>query len=484
MLCAKNRDPDSLLCSQCLDGYSESVTTDKCIVCDGGHHWEYWVLSLFMALFIVICYMATNRVNAPESSPTALESTWRITWIYKRLQRSSGDITLYGIFQIVIYYEQGISQLLNGSRTSIFLSAVSGIFDVSAQSVSSEFAMTPWCFIDGLNAKQKVLSDLLAPAFIVLIIGTVFIFSRCFIRKQLRVRNQTVDLNSTMISIFLFLIGRVTATLIQLISCQRIGSERVHFYFGNEECYDVTFAVALIILLSIALVFGSVFVYGRRLTAIELADRNLFIYQLTKRYQPRYWYWEYVLFWRRFIIALFAVGLPGDFWRWILEIILMLFITPQVFLRPFASKEMNRAEFIFLGCLCIVNVAGIRSIEQYSSAASTAVAVVLSIMILIPIPVVTLCAMSTIQRAVNTPRGHSVSDMEFDGDREESERVELAAVSPPSLVERAVVSTTRFIQRQISTSSVNEELLLSESDGESEHNSGDVEAGGSESNLQ
>lgn len=483
MLCGANRDPDSTLCSECLDGYSESMTTDECVVCDDGYHWEYRLLSIFMALGITMGYMATNRVKTSACTPTPRENTWKIKWIYKRLQRNHGDITLYGVFQIVVYYEQGISQLLNGCKTDVVLSAVSGIFDISAQTVSSEFALNPWCFVDGMNAKQKILSDLMAPAFIILIIGIVFIFSRCIIRKEIRVRNQTVDLSSTMISIFLFIIGRILIVLFQLISCQTVGSQPVHFYFGYEECYDATFVVALIILISITLVFGSVFVYGKRLTADERADRNRFIYQLTKRYQPQYWYWEYVIFWRRILIALFAVALPGDFSRWILEIILMLFITPQVFLRPFASKEMNRTEFIFLGCLCVVNVAGIQSIGQYSSTASTAVAVVLSIMILIPIPVVLLCLFCTIQEAVtvNTPNGYLVDDMESDNDEDEvEENVELAAVSPSSLVDRAVESTTKFIHRQMSTSSVNDELLLSDSEKKAECSSGDADAGGSQ----
>merc|ERR1719242_1789287 len=70
-----------------------------------------------------------------------------------------------------------------------------------------------------------------------------------------------------------------------LISCTEVGTEWVHFYFGYESGYNTTFFVALSILIAVILIFGSVFLYGRRLTAIELADRKRFIYQLTKRYK-------------------------------------------------------------------------------------------------------------------------------------------------------------------------------------------------------
>ena len=183
-----------------------------------------------------------------------------------------------------------MSQLLSSSKASILLSAVSGIFDLSGQTVARGVSFTPWCFLYDLNAKQKILADLVAPGFIVVLMGFIVIFSKCIIRRDIEMMGKMVNLSSTMISIFLLIIGRILATLFQLISCQSVGSDSVHFYFGYEACYDWTFVVALIILLSITVLFGRFFVYGRKLTAPDLMDRRRFMFELVKRYQPRYWY--------------------------------------------------------------------------------------------------------------------------------------------------------------------------------------------------
>lgn len=59
--------------------------------------------------------------------------------------------------------------------------------------------------------------------------------------------------------------------------------------------------------------FGGVFVHSRKMTDEERADPNTFMFKLCHRFKPEYWYWEYVIFIRRILTALFAVGLVN--WR-------------------------------------------------------------------------------------------------------------------------------------------------------------------------
>ena len=108
-LCAKNRDPESILCSQCLDGYSESVTSKSCHNCRRGDYWQYILLSFVLASSMTTFYIMTNTVKTYQSTTViATGVSGRLKWLYSRLQNSSGDQTLLGLFQISVYYEQVI----------------------------------------------------------------------------------------------------------------------------------------------------------------------------------------------------------------------------------------------------------------------------------------------------------------------------------------------------------------------------------------
>ena len=443
-LCAENRDPNSTLCSKCMDGYSESVSAEICIECGDGYHREYVALSLLMAVFITVFCMGTNTVTHTKLDPTVgscgeFDTTTfmgKTKWFYRRLRSQSGDITLMAILQNSIYYEQGVSQILSTSKSSIFLSTFSAIFDVSAQSVASGMGSDPWCFIGDLDAKQKILTDLLAPAFIILFFAITVTFS-CTICKPIRFCGKTVKLLSTLMTIFLFIVGRGLATLFKIISCQSIGSKFVHFYFGFEAWYGATWIVALLILISIMIIFGAFFVFGRRLTDKQRYDRNTVIYQLTKRFKPEYWFWEYVLFLRRIIIALFAVGIPGEFYEFVFLIILLIFIWIQWKVNPYLSPEANAAEFTLLICLPIVNVAQISVIQQF---APLIVSTVLSLMIAVPIPVALICAAQVIRKALRDLQPVS-TDPDADSDSEDfTDEARIKVVNRVELAKHPTVS--------------------------------------------
>ena len=247
------------------------------------------------------------------------------------------------------------------------------------------------------------------------------------------------------------------------LSCQSVGPEFVHFYFGFEECYGTTWIVALSILISIMIIFGALFVFGRSLTGKQRYDRNAFIYQLTKRFKPEHWYWEYVLFLRRIIIALFAVGIPGEFYKFVFLIVQLVFIWIQWKFNPYLSAEANTAEFTLLICLPIVNVAQISVIQQF---APFIVMVILSLMIIIAIPVVFICAYQVMKRAVGNlqliPTDPDVeSDSEESTDQENDNvvnNVELATKSPVSM-EFADLLSPQFTREPTGASSSSSSYL-------------------------
>ena len=258
----------------------------------------------------------------------------------------------FSLWSIITYYEQAISQILSGSDYEL-LSGFTGIFDISALNVADGLSgggsseSNDWCFIDGLNAKWKLVLDLIAPLMIWVLMTALFVFSRCILRRPLRFKQKTVDFQAAGLALFLLIIGNVFNMLSKLISTQSLGDDVpvVHWYFGNEQSYGVTYIVAMMVFLALVLSFGGVFVFGRTLTVEQRSDPESMMYLLTKRFSPRYWYWEYVIFTRRIIVALFAVGITWSLSKLAFVMIIMMFIGIQWRLNPFVSNETNQVMF-------------------------------------------------------------------------------------------------------------------------------------------
>ena len=399
-LCAENRDPNSFLCSQCKEGYSESMNSVNCTKCTRTVHWEYLVLPLVVALLFVPICLFTNReykhfslkrqkggsrnVFAGPKSP----NTKAIVGKAKRLKNSEAKVTLPSLANITIYHQQALSQILSTNASSLWSTAFTGIFEISILQMTGGISSSSddgneWCFINGLNAKYKIILDLVAPAMVCLFMVTLLILTKYVVRRPIIIRYKAVNFESVGCAVFLFIIGKVLDTLFKLIACQRVGGQSVHFYFGFEACHGRTWIISLLILAVITGAFGGVFVFGRRLTKEQRADPNHFIHKIARRFKPEYWYWEYVIFVRRLVIACLAVGGYDEKSKLLFLAVIMMFIYIQRRFHPFLSWETNEAEFVLLCCIPIVIAAQL--LAEWTSAFDF-VAVVLSVMVLVPIP--------------------------------------------------------------------------------------------------
>ena len=110
-LCAKYRDFESELCSECIEGYSESINSEQCTECDGDH-WEYLLLPFGMAIFTTGILLFTNREkkdSALKRSPGKMKSilkTGNIAKWFKRLKSGENKIVIMSITKIAVYYYQ------------------------------------------------------------------------------------------------------------------------------------------------------------------------------------------------------------------------------------------------------------------------------------------------------------------------------------------------------------------------------------------
>ena len=344
-LCAKNRDHHSFLCGKCVDGFSESVISTNCMICQETVQWGYLSVPLSMAAMWTLFILCTNR-----------ESTKYSKMNHVTVKSDDVVIIMGSLGAVTVYYQQALSQLMSGSGSTYWSVAFLGLFEISAQRVASGTSVkgADWCFINGLDAKTKILLDLLTPFSVFWLLFFVFAFSQFVVRKQLRIWKKAVDFHSAALSAYLLIIGKVLITLFRLISCQSVGRYTVHFYFGYEECFGTTWVVAVVVLLIITLSFGAVFVFGGRLAKNQLYDPNTLIFKLCERYKPEYWYWEYVIFVRRIFIAYFAVNGGGVVYKSVFLSLVLLLIILQWKLSPFVSKEANVMEGVLLSGVQIV----------------------------------------------------------------------------------------------------------------------------------
>ena len=431
-LCANNRDSGSLLCGKCIEGYSESMTSANCLQCDKSIHWNHLIHPLVLAAMWTMWFLFANR-DSKSSSGCCDCTCWDVVG-------RTGDIIPY-----LIYYQQALSQVFSETTYSLWNIGFLGLFNISAQIVATAVAPkgTDWCFINGLDAKVKILLDLLTPFLIFLLMALVYAIPTNWIKIR-----EAVNFKLAALSACLAIIGKVLSTLFQLISCQSVGPHTVHFYFGYEECYGPTYYIALVVLLMItippvfAIVLNSVHHRKEEVQEANLEDEdsedleqpneeeqalgleeqqnekeqdpnqqnekeqdpeqanespNSWVCKLREPYKSnwnsnsrsklKYWLgemvpnWECVIYVRRILIAYFAVSASGDANKtmFLCFVVLCTAVHWRVF--PFKSDLVNYTEGILL---CALNIVIATQILMESSN-QTSIAIMMTVMVLLPI---------------------------------------------------------------------------------------------------
>ena len=127
-LCAMFRDTDSLLCSECIEGYSESVNSPQCVKCGKSVYWNFMFLPVSMAVLLSVFILFTNSEKdiIPKPKPqkedhdemsddevagkvATVPALKRRTLTGLMLANAKSDSTklmLASLAKIAIYYEQ------------------------------------------------------------------------------------------------------------------------------------------------------------------------------------------------------------------------------------------------------------------------------------------------------------------------------------------------------------------------------------------
>eukprot|EP01083_Nonionella_stella_P075505 205307_1 len=396
LFCALNRDFESMLCAKCMEGFSESINSNQCVKCDELFYFAALLYPIALSILIFCVKTMSSRdpidvnhkTSGPQNTPTTPGTKRQeLTGI----KRSLESILSGGYFMVmmktivlknILYYEQAVSQTLSGAGISVpvLISSVAEIFNLSVSGFNTN-ARNPQCFMDGLNAKQKLLFNLSVPLIILISIAILYLTSIIFYHGSLKCLERKINFGRLFIGIFLVIIGNILSVLFQLLNCQTIGDNNVHFYFGYEDCYGFTWMVSLVSLVIISLLFSFTFLKISRMNAAERQKPNAFS-DIVDKYKPQFYFWEFVLYTRRIVIAMFSVSVTGIVSKLMFIAILFVFVYVQQEYEPFITHEGNKMEIILLCCLIFVVVAQMAS--SYASQHSSLIIGIISCLIVFP----------------------------------------------------------------------------------------------------
>ena len=370
-LCANNRDYGSVLCSRCKDGYSESMNSVSCVKCSG-FYWKYIVQSFCYSILWILYIMIVASEKMTEKADLIgidLEKKSKCNCrrftnngCYRRIGKfSRNEKLLLALRSIlnrnVIYYMQALSQLLSGGSYLLLFGIFIQIFNFSViTDTNNTNDDESWCFVDGLQAKEKIYLGLSIPAFITIYFIGMYIICRVFTDGKITISciQRQILFDKMLIELILLLIGSILAVLFKLMACAEVGNKTVHLHFGYESCYESTWNISLVIMIVIVIAFSFIFIKLRISMPEQRESDNNPLILFMVIYKPEYYFWEYVIFIRRICIAFYSVSVENDSFALIFITVLVIFLSFHIQCQPFVIDGANKLETILLVVLIII----------------------------------------------------------------------------------------------------------------------------------
>eukprot|EP01084_Bolivina_argentea_P184888 318868_1 len=363
-LCANNRDPTSTLCSQCMAGYSQVFTSTICKKCTKeGIYATPLIITILFGIFVALYLLYSQTEIVRVNPPTAWKRETTIGSLKRKFTTINRSYLMIMVklllFNGIVYYEQSLSQIIIRSNVSTAqLSWWVSLFNVSLLHNYSSSAddNSGLCFFDGMTSKASILFG-----FVILGVICLTLFSIKFLNTILKEihlfgYNLIINHGDTFICFLLLSVGKTSSILFSLLSCQTINNiktgKTVHFYFGYEDCYGSTWYGAFLGLMAVILIFCVLcFILCRMPLSKRQNAKENSLYSLTKHYKPTRFYWEFVVFSRRIIVAFLAIAFDSNYSRFSLFIILLIYLYLQHKCEPFIIKAMNDMEIILIALL-------------------------------------------------------------------------------------------------------------------------------------
>ena len=375
-LCAKHRDPNIPLCGGCLSGYSELFGSTQCGLCDR-NHFELMLLPLLFGLLITVYALlleaeevtsedkdfdeaykgdtdkgCCDRIKICCSSCSSFAYTCYVTfieWIGKEL------LSIFNVifFKLIIYFYQSISNIfLYGTINNAVLTGFAELFNLLSNPETLN-ADTGYCLLQNMTAKMELLLPLTVITTAIFVFSTVWLCCKICASETPTICSYQPNFLKSTLKITLLCIGPILSILFKFLSCGHLGELSIHFYFGDEACYGLTWVVSLSVLCLVIcsfLVLLLLVCVGKRRQKSELKEGS-WMHPLINCYREECFYWEFVIVLRRLCLSLLTICniFENDSYSFMaLILVLTLYIASQLKFEPFAEQQINSFECLLM----------------------------------------------------------------------------------------------------------------------------------------
>eukprot|EP01083_Nonionella_stella_P151426 483758_1 len=344
-LCATHRNISSVICSRCNTPYYELVGTVECGKCTQTNYALIALLFVFAFVFTVLLLFCLSR---PTTILSNFSNCNEIEWD-KLILYDQKSLIMVLIFKIYLYYYQGLSQILftkNITPTTQFEETILTLFDfdVSILSLSQGSGL---CFIGRI---QSGLYELLVSytwyIFIFVSVIMVWAYKYCCrpsIKPYIKIGCMYV---------ILMVAGPLLSISFKFITCIKfIDGKYYHFYDAEVMCYGYMWWFAGIV--PIVAVCSTLIVLWFTVHKQDISERenesNPY-WLLTKRFKKSAWFWEFILFIRRFLIAALTsfYDLEDKMISICLASLIIILFALQTKCNPFKHRSANIIESMCL----------------------------------------------------------------------------------------------------------------------------------------
>ena len=346
-ICALNRNQDSLLCSQCMDGFSELVGTNNCGECNENKlGWSLIPLFYTLLLALYFTLFSSNTVMTREQATEVMELNPRKTTIIDEVK--SIKITA---LNVLLYYYQAMSYILLQSGLSFpSLTTFLAFFNLSFNVINVNSEVGGICFIKDLKAHSKILLDLISPSLLLIYIMIFAVINVILSKLGKDCCGKPCNIKLALWSVLLMSLGPLIQVLFSFLACLTIGDDVLHFYFAYTKCYGLEWFASLIALISIVVIGLLLLIYLVLMNPEKRQSKDNTILKLVKPYNPKQYYWEFVLLSRRIMIAglIFLDNNRTQTTKYTLCIVLLVYLLMQIYFKPFYFGSVNIMESLCL----------------------------------------------------------------------------------------------------------------------------------------
>eukprot|EP01083_Nonionella_stella_P031956 87461_1 len=362
-LCAKYRDFDTPLCSKCIAGKYEMMGSTACGSCDDTNNMWYLV-PIFIGAILFDIYLLHDASPINEEEYTAKELDHK-----KLLQKDEMRALTVMVTKISVYYYQSLAQILSSKGVSHALLPILTIFSFSFDQNYGSSASPGFCLIPFID---NGLDEIFLSAIFVIFCGLNFIWMSftIFLYHKVKTNKDDPDANESKhkrIGMALLKLVTITAgTLLdigfKLVSCVIFpNGEAVHYYNSTRTCFDGYLFGGLCIVAIATIAFVAIFIRIYKQKQEERQSHRNVFRKIILIYVPSAWWMEFVLFSRRFIIALLSSNRVFQERQasTVLSALLVVYLCIQVQVQPFKYLRLN-----ILECICLFALISILNAVQ------------------------------------------------------------------------------------------------------------------------